>query len=169
MNVGQSVCPKLPSLQSRYVHDYQIRQSASSVVDRADAIHISTTIDAVNTLPAARLSTYPDDFSMSQMYGKDKDGKQVFVAQNVFLHHLITSIAHILLREALTTKQRVEIWVPEAGQGKKSLKFRLDKRFKNFFLFIPELTALQSSPGNLQAVEDLLLTPTQFQRPSSWP
>jgi DNA mismatch repair protein MSH2 len=41
---------------------------------------------------------------------------------------LKTSVAHMLLREALTTKQlRVEIWVPEAGQGKKSVKFRLDK------------------------------------------
>ena len=34
----------------------------------------------------------------------------------------------MLLRDALTIKQlRVEIWVPEAGQGKKAVKFRLDK------------------------------------------
>ncbi|EMD34794.1 hypothetical protein CERSUDRAFT_125339 [Gelatoporia subvermispora B] len=46
------------------------------------------------------------------------------------------------LREALTSRQlKVEIWVPEAGQGKKATKFRLDK---------------EASPGNLQAVEDLL-------------
>ncbi|PPR07413.1 LOW QUALITY PROTEIN: hypothetical protein CVT26_013729 [Gymnopilus dilepis] len=55
---------------------------------------------------------------------------------------LKTSVAHMLLRDALTIKQlRVEIWVPEAGQGKKAVKFRLDK---------------EASPGNLQAVEDLL-------------
>ncbi|KAF4616671.1 hypothetical protein D9613_008625 [Agrocybe pediades] len=57
---------------------------------------------------------------------------------------LKTSIAYTILREALTTKQlRVEIWEPEAIQGKKSSKFRLDK---------------EASPGNLQAVEDLLFT-----------
>ncbi|KAF8634825.1 hypothetical protein AX17_004076 [Amanita inopinata Kibby_2008] len=55
---------------------------------------------------------------------------------------LKVTVAQTLLREALTTKQlRVEIWVPEAGQGKKCSKFRLDK---------------EASPGNLQAVEDLL-------------
>lgn len=55
---------------------------------------------------------------------------------------LKVSVAQTLLREALTTKQlRVEIWVPEPGQGKKQTKFRLDK---------------EASPGNLQAVEDLL-------------
>lgn len=38
------------------------------------------------------------------------------------------SVAQMLLREALTTKQlRVEIWVPEPGQGKKCTKFKLDK------------------------------------------
>ncbi|THV05363.1 DNA mismatch repair protein [Dendrothele bispora CBS 962.96] len=53
-----------------------------------------------------------------------------------------TSVAQTLLREALTSKQlRVEIWVPEGGQGKKVTKFKLDK---------------EASPGNLQAVEDLL-------------
>ncbi|KAF9459138.1 DNA mismatch repair protein [Collybia nuda] len=55
---------------------------------------------------------------------------------------LKVSLAQVLLREALTVKQlRVEIWVPEPGQGKKFAKFRLDK---------------EASPGNLQAVEDLL-------------
>ncbi|KAG7443335.1 DNA mismatch repair protein [Guyanagaster necrorhizus] len=54
---------------------------------------------------------------------------------------LKVSIAQMLLREALTTKQlRVEIWVPETP-GKKCSKYRLDK---------------EASPGNLQAVEDLL-------------
>jgi len=76
-------------------------------------------------------------------YGADA----LFVAQNVFHTNSVikylgsggrlaglpsvslkTSVAHMLLREALTSKQlRVEIWVPEAGQGKKSVKFRLDK------------------------------------------
>ncbi|KAG6830769.1 hypothetical protein H0H87_007168 [Tephrocybe sp. NHM501043] len=55
---------------------------------------------------------------------------------------LRTNVAQMLLREALTVKQlRVEIWVPEPGQGKKCSKFRLDK---------------EASPGNLQEVEDLL-------------
>ncbi|PFH50486.1 hypothetical protein AMATHDRAFT_75571 [Amanita thiersii Skay4041] len=55
---------------------------------------------------------------------------------------LKVTVAQMLLREALTTKQlRVEIWVPEPGQGKKCSKFRLDK---------------EASPGNLQPVEDLL-------------
>ncbi|KAF9004638.1 DNA mismatch repair protein [Cyathus striatus] len=55
---------------------------------------------------------------------------------------LKVSVALMLLREALTTRQlRVEIWVPEPGQGKRCVKFKLDK---------------EASPGNLQAVEDLL-------------
>ncbi|KAJ7021388.1 muts domain V-domain-containing protein [Mycena alexandri] len=55
---------------------------------------------------------------------------------------LKSSVAKTLLRDSLTKKQlRVEIWVPEDGQGKKCTKFRLDK---------------EASPGNLQAVEDLL-------------
>lgn len=38
------------------------------------------------------------------------------------------SVAQMLLRDALTTKQlKVEIWVPEPGQGKKCSKFKLDK------------------------------------------
>jgi DNA mismatch repair protein MSH2 len=41
---------------------------------------------------------------------------------------LKVSLAQMLLREALTVKQlRVEIWVPEPGQGKKFAKFRLEK------------------------------------------
>ncbi|KIY44220.1 DNA mismatch repair protein MSH2 [Fistulina hepatica ATCC 64428] len=53
-----------------------------------------------------------------------------------------TSVAQNLLREALTVKQlKIEIWVPESGQSKRATKFRLDK---------------EASPGNLQAVEDLL-------------
>ncbi|KAJ7484541.1 muts domain V-domain-containing protein [Mycena latifolia] len=56
--------------------------------------------------------------------------------------NLKASVAQTLLRESLTSKQlRVEIWVPESGQGKRCTKFRLDK---------------EASPGNLQAVEDLL-------------
>ncbi|KAJ7201637.1 muts domain V-domain-containing protein [Mycena pura] len=56
--------------------------------------------------------------------------------------NLKTTVAQSLLRDALTGKQlRVEIWVPESGQGKKCTKFRLDK---------------EASPGNLQAVEDIL-------------
>ncbi|KAJ7221858.1 DNA mismatch repair protein [Mycena haematopus] len=55
---------------------------------------------------------------------------------------LKATVAQTLLRDALTSKQlRVEIWVPESGQGKKCTKFRLDK---------------EASPGNLQAVEELL-------------
>ncbi|KAJ6491405.1 muts domain V-domain-containing protein [Mycena vitilis] len=56
--------------------------------------------------------------------------------------NLKTSVAQTLLRDCLTSKQlRVEIWVPESGQGKRCTKFRLDK---------------EASPGNLQAVEELL-------------
>ncbi|KAF8922254.1 muts domain V-domain-containing protein [Mucidula mucida] len=55
---------------------------------------------------------------------------------------LRVNMAQMLLREALTARQlRVEIWDPEPGQGKKASRFRLDK---------------EASPGNLQAVEDLL-------------
>lgn len=42
--------------------------------------------------------------------------------------NLTESVAKTLLREALTAKQlKVEIWVPEAGQGKKATRFKLDK------------------------------------------
>ncbi|KAF9226411.1 DNA mismatch repair protein [Gyrodon lividus] len=52
------------------------------------------------------------------------------------------TLGHAFLREALTVKQlRVEIWMPAPGQGKKAAKFVLQK---------------EASPGNLQAVEDLL-------------
>ncbi|KAG1902378.1 DNA mismatch repair protein [Suillus fuscotomentosus] len=52
------------------------------------------------------------------------------------------TLAHSFLRDALTSKQlRVEIWVPAPGQGRKASKFILEK---------------EASPGNLQAVEDLL-------------
>ncbi|KAF9239264.1 DNA mismatch repair protein [Melanogaster broomeanus] len=55
---------------------------------------------------------------------------------------LSSTLAHTFLREALTVKQlRVEIWVPAPGQGRKAAKFVLQK---------------EASPGNLQAVEDLL-------------
>ncbi|GBE87515.1 DNA mismatch repair protein msh-2 [Sparassis crispa] len=58
------------------------------------------------------------------------------------------SQAKSFLREALTSKQlKVEIWVPEAGQGKKAVKFQLDK---------------EASPGNLQAVEELLFVNTDI-------
>ena len=40
--------------------------------------------------------------------------------------------AKSFLRDALTAKQlKVEIWVPEAGQGKKATKFRLDKEVRD--------------------------------------
>ncbi|GAW07134.1 DNA mismatch repair protein [Lentinula edodes] len=59
-----------------------------------------------------------------------------------------TTVAQMLLREALTIKQlKVEIWVPESGQGKRVTKFVLDK---------------EASPGNLQAVEDLLFVDTDL-------
>ncbi|KAF7348478.1 DNA mismatch repair protein 2 [Mycena venus] len=92
-----------------------------------------------------------------QCYGPDA----LFVATNVFHTQSVikylgqggraaglpcvslkASVAQTLLREALTSKQlRVEIWVPESGQGKRCTKFRLDK---------------EASPGNLQAVDELL-------------
>ncbi|KZT68906.1 DNA mismatch repair protein [Daedalea quercina L-15889] len=56
--------------------------------------------------------------------------------------------AKSFLREALTARQlKVEIWAPEAGQGKKATRFKLDK---------------EASPGNLQAVEDLLFVNTDI-------
>ncbi|CAK5272872.1 unnamed protein product [Mycena citricolor] len=57
--------------------------------------------------------------------------------------NLRASVALTLLRDSLTSKQlRVELWEPEPGQSaKKCNKFVLDK---------------EASPGNLQAVEDLL-------------
>ncbi|PIL27652.1 hypothetical protein GSI_10804 [Ganoderma sinense ZZ0214-1] len=61
---------------------------------------------------------------------------------------LSESLAKSFLRDALTSKQlKVEIWAPEAGQGKKATKFILDK---------------EASPGNLSAVEDLLFVNTDI-------
>ncbi|KAF8803517.1 DNA mismatch repair protein [Phlegmacium glaucopus] len=99
-------------------------------------------------------------------YGPDA----LFVAQHVFHTNTVikylgggvhsarlpsvilkTTVAHVLLREALTSKQlRIEIWAPEPGQGKKCVKFRLDK---------------EASPGNLQSVEDLLFANSDFSSP----
>ena len=70
------------------------------------------------------------------------------------------SQAKTFLRDVLTTKQlRVEIWVPAPGQGKKSVKFIMDKevghiRANDYSLY--STNGIQASPGNLQAVEDLL-------------
>ncbi|KAI0827097.1 DNA mismatch repair protein [Trametes gibbosa] len=61
---------------------------------------------------------------------------------------LSESLAKSFLRDALTSKQlKVEIWAPEAGQGKKATKFVLDN---------------EASPGNLSAVEDLLFSNTDI-------
>ncbi|KAH8110312.1 DNA mismatch repair protein MSH2 [Phellopilus nigrolimitatus] len=61
---------------------------------------------------------------------------------------LSNNVATAFLRDALTARQlRVEIWAPEPGQGKKTAKFRLEK---------------EASPGNLQAVEDLLFVNTDL-------
>lgn len=72
---------------------------------------------------------------------------------------LTESAAKSFLRDALTAKQlKIEIWAPEAGQGKKATKFRLDKEVRELKC-IPLKTwydESQASPGNLQAVEDLL-------------
>lgn len=43
------------------------------------------------------------------------------------------TLAEAFLREALTGKQlKVEIWVPEVGQGKKAVKFKLDKEVSSY-------------------------------------
>jgi DNA mismatch repair protein MSH2 len=48
------------------------------------------------------------------------------------------SVAQSFLRDALTSKQlRVEIWVPEAGQGKKASKFKLDKEVWEIHVLSP--------------------------------
>ncbi|OAX37509.1 DNA mismatch repair protein, partial [Rhizopogon vinicolor AM-OR11-026] len=61
------------------------------------------------------------------------------------------TLAHSFLRDALTSKQlRVEIWVPAPGQGRKASKFVLEK---------------EASPGNLQAVEDLLFVNSDVTSP----
>lgn len=73
------------------------------------------------------------------------------------------SAAKTLLRDVLTSKQlRVEIWAQAPGQqGKKGAKFELDKeaRLSKHTISLLRLTRyffLQASPGNLQAVEELL-------------
>lgn len=44
---------------------------------------------------------------------------------------LSANSAKTFLRDALTARQlKVEIWVPEAGQGKRSTKFKLDKEVR---------------------------------------
>ncbi|KAJ7867618.1 DNA mismatch repair protein MutS [Mycena leptocephala] len=66
---------------------------------------------------------------------------------------LKASVAQTLLRDSLTSKQlRVEIWVPESGQGKRCTKFRLDKEARRICFSLLSF----ASPGNLQAVEELL-------------
>jgi len=41
---------------------------------------------------------------------------------------LSASVAKTFLRDALTSKQlKIEIWTPEPGQGRKAVKFKLDK------------------------------------------
>jgi DNA mismatch repair protein MSH2 len=69
------------------------------------------------------------------------------------------TLGHTFLREALTVKQlRVEIWVPAPGQGRKAAKFVLEKEAStndnpwNSCWYCN----IKASPGNLQAVEDLL-------------
>lgn len=58
------------------------------------------------------------------------------------------NVATAFLRDALTARQlRIEIWAPESGSSKKSAKFKLEK---------------EASPGNLQAVEDLLFVNTDL-------
>lgn len=48
---------------------------------------------------------------------------------------LSSNNAKVFLREALTAKQlKVEIWAPEAGQGKRATKFRLDKEVRTLSL-----------------------------------
>jgi len=69
------------------------------------------------------------------------------------------TVATSFLREALTSRQlRVEIWIPETGHGKKVSKFKLDKevRMEHSYLTSIKMYSSQASPGNLQAVEELL-------------
>lgn len=72
---------------------------------------------------------------------------------------LKTTVALSFLRECLTVRQlRVEIWVPDAGQTKKCVRFHIDKEV-SLFSFISIFRCdrrMQASPGNLQGVEDLL-------------
>ena len=68
------------------------------------------------------------------------------------------TLGHQFLREALTIKQlRVEIWAPAPGQGKKAAKFVLQKEVGTTGdAKSSTFNVTQASPGNLQAVEDLL-------------
>lgn len=52
------------------------------------------------------------------------------------------TVATSFLREALTSRQlKVEIWIPEAGHGKKVSKFKLDKEVRQgAFTFSAQLT-----------------------------
>ncbi|KAJ8594960.1 hypothetical protein M405DRAFT_929851 [Rhizopogon salebrosus TDB-379] len=75
-------------------------------------------------------------------------GGKVAGLPSVTLSH---TLAHSFLRDALTSKQlRVEIWIPAPGQGRKASKFVLEK---------------EASPGNLQAVEDLLFVNSDVTSP----
>ena len=48
---------------------------------------------------------------------------------------LSANSAKTFLRDALTTRQlKVEIWVPEAGQGKRATKFKVDKEVRRILL-----------------------------------
>jgi DNA mismatch repair protein MSH2 len=51
------------------------------------------------------------------------------------------TVATSFLREALTSRQlKVEIWIPEAGHGKKVSKFKLDKEVRlEYFILLLQL------------------------------
>jgi DNA mismatch repair protein MSH2 len=51
------------------------------------------------------------------------------------------TVATSFLREALTSRQlKVEIWIPEAGHGKKVTKFKLDKEVRlEYFILLLQL------------------------------
>ena len=73
---------------------------------------------------------------------------------------LSLNLAKEFLRDALTAKQlRIEIWVPEGGK-KSATRFVLSRQVSQSIGSGYELkvTNLQASPGNLQAVEDLLFS-----------
>lgn len=94
------------------------------------------------TLRLFRRTTGGDSFYAA--YGPDA----LFVAQHVYHTKSVikylgrgarrlesvalkVSVAQMLLREALTSKQlRVEIYEPESGQGKKCVRFKLDKEVR---------------------------------------
>jgi DNA mismatch repair protein MSH2 len=80
--------------------------------------------------------------------------------------HMSEAQAKAFLREALTVKQlRVEIWVPKKGtSAKRPAEFVLDKEVRSLAWYASSrmLTETQASPGNLQAVEDLLFVNTDM-------